>query len=441
MQPEENVESGPASDLDGEASSSSGTVFTFSTLKDFQQFITYIGDNVQIIFAEPVFDSAGAALVQKGVHLRPTLQKSLEQFFHRGNLNQNFSILDTKVLHSALREKICRTLMRCLEPGRFHVAQALVDDSQVNIRSMLSTLIARRDVLPIFLKLDQQEDPILPHLGEVALVAAGLAEQYCKYATVGSGAREIVRNALLAGLLHDFALVDDDDFLVNDIEKINESEHASKSAKLAKVLIPDLAVEISDIIEHHHRTNNPYTPNSESELGAQAIAGEALALSEYIFVQLRSQYKKDETMNSAELLFYDLGRAFGQGRFHPRLKKIAARLWEKLFATLQYGYEIGIVENLCPAKPSAIAYPTPRCTQVMCHRHVTQCPNYDTQFPVEVLQATRFPGRPGVMIEPGKYGKCRLATQLPKGINEKITAEAWLKQNTTEPSSEPGPQP
>jgi hypothetical protein len=31
------------------------------------------------------------------------------------------------------------------------------------------------------------------------------------------------------------------------------------------------------------------------------------------------------------------------------------------------------------------------------------------------------------MIEPGKYGKCRLAAKLPKGINEKLSAAAWLK--------------
>ncbi len=433
MQPEENVDSGPASDLEGEALPATGTVFTFSSLKEFQRFIAYVGEDVQIEFAEPVLDSAGAALVQKGVHMRPTLQKSLQQFFDRGNLNENFSVLDTKALHSALRDKICRNLMRCLAPGRFHVVQALVDASQINIRAMLANLIARRDVLPVFLKLDQQDDPILPHLGEVSLVAAGLAEQYCKYAMVGHSTREIVRNALLAGLLHDIALIDDDDFLEKDIEKIVESGHASKGAALAKQLIPEIGVEISDIIEHHHRLNSPYDPTAESELSPQAIAGEALALGEYIFVQLRSQYKKDETMNSAELLFYDLGRAFGQGRFHPQFKKIAARLWEKLFATLHYGYEIGAVENRCPAKPSAIAYPTPRCTQIMCHRHVTHCPNYDTQFPVEILQATRFPGRPGVMIESGKYGKCRLAEQLPQGINENITAEAWLKQNKENP--------
>lgn len=438
LKPEDNVDSGPAGDAGAETTPASGATFQFTSFREFLQFVAYVGDDVQMEFAEPVLDAAGAALVQKGVHMRATLQKSLQQFFDRGNLNENILIADTATLHNALRDRVCRTLLRCLEPGRFHVAQALADASQINIRGMLASVVGRRDILPVVLKLDKSEDPILPHLGEVALVAAGLAEQYCKHAGSGTLTREIVRNAMIGGLLHDIALADDDDFLLNDIEKISESAHAGRSAALTRQLVPDLPAEVTDIIEHHHRTSAPYEPETDSQLSAQAIAGEALALAEYIFVQLRSQYKKDEKMNSAELLFYDLGRAFGQGRFHPQFKKIAARLWEKLFATLHYGYEIGVVENRCPKKPSAIAYPTPRCTQIMCHRHVTACEHYDSQFPLEVLQATRFPGRPGVMIDPGKYGKCRLAAALPKGINEKLTADAWLRQNQQAASGEPG---
>jgi hypothetical protein len=369
--------------------------------------------------------------------MRPSLQKSLQQFYDRGNLNEKITIADTRALHTAIRDRIVRTLTRCLEPGRFHMAQALAEVSTINIRSMLVNIIQRRDILPVFMRLDQAEDPLLPHLGEVALVAGGFAEQYCRNAGKNAGAREIIRTAIFAGLLHDIALAGDDDFLLKDIEKITESDHARKSAERAKALVPALPVAVSDIIEHHHRMTNPYEPESDSALEAQSIAAEALALSEYIFVQLRSQYKKDETMNSAELLFYELGRAFGQGKFHPQFRRIAARVWEKLFATLHYGYEIGAVEHMCPYKPAAIAYPTPRCTQVMCHGHVTSCENYDSQFPLEVLHATRFPGRPGTMIEPGKYGKCRLAKKLPKGINEKLSAEAWLKQ-TTDQSGKPG---
>jgi hypothetical protein len=401
--------------------------FVFESFTEFLKFVAYVGEGVPIEFAEPVMDNSGATLVQKGVTMRPGLQRSLQQFYDRGNLNEKIAIADTRELHTAIRDRVLRRLTRCLEPGRFHVAQALCEISTINIHSMLISILQRRDVLPVFMRLDQAEDPLLPHLGEVALVAGGLAEQYCRNTGKNAGAREIIRTAIFAGLLHDIALANDDDFLLKDIEKITESDHARKSAEKAKALIPAVPVAVSDIIEHHHRMTHPYQPDSYATLEGQSIAAEALALSEYIFVQLRSQYKKDESMNSAELLFYELGRAFGQGKFHPQFKRIAARVWEKLFATLHYGYEIGAVENMCPYKPSAIAYPTPRCTQVMCHDHVTICENYDGQFPLEVLHATRFPGRPGIMIEPGKYGKCRLAAKLPKGINEKLSAAAWLK--------------
>ncbi len=421
-----------------EAGGDGKRAFVFETFRDFLNFVSYVGEGVQVEFAEPVLDSTGTALVQKGVHMRPSLQKSLQQFYDRGNLNEKISIADTQALHTAIRDRVVRSLTRCLEPGRFHMAQALTEISTINIYSLLVSVAQRRDVLPVFMRLDQAEDPLLPHLGEVALVAGGLAEQYCRNAGRNAGAREIIRTAIYAGLLHDIALAGDDDFLLKDIEKITESNHARRSAERAKELIPALPVSVSDIIEHHHRMSNRYEPESDSALEAQSIAAEALALSEYIFVQLRSQYKKDDKMNSAELLFYELGRAFGQGKFHPQFRRIAARVWETLFATLHYGYEIGAVENQCPFKPSAIAYPTPRCTQVMCHHHITSCENYDPQFPLEILHATRFPGRPGEMIEPGKYGKCRLASRLPKGINEKLSAQAWLKQTAVAKSGETG---
>lgn len=407
--------------------------FKFASFREFLKFVEYAGEGLQLEFAAPILDSAGAVLVQKGLHCRPGLIKNLWQFFNQGNLNENIVIADTKQLHAALRDKICRQLFRCLDPGRFHVAQALADASLVNIKAVTANIIQRHDVLPVFLKLDQMQDPVLPHLGEVALVAGGFAEQYCRAATNGKTTRETVRTAIFAGLLHDISLCDDDDFLAKDIEKIRESNHAKQSADAAKQLIPGLAAAITDIIEHHHRDDAPFDAEAESLLPAQNIAGEALALSEYVFVQLRSQYRKDEAMNSAELLFYDLGRAFGQGKFHPQFRKITSRLWENLFATLYYGYEIGKVESRCPYKPSAIAYPTPRCTQIMCHAHVTACANYDSHLPLEILQTTRFPGRPGVMIQPGKYAKCKLAADLPKEISRRSGAEAWLSKGKEKP--------
>ncbi len=416
------------------AANSSG--FKFTSFRDFLKFGEYVGEGLQIEFGAPVLDTAGAVLVQKGVHFRPGLIKNLWQFFNQGNLNENIVIADTKQLHAALRDRICRQLFRCLETGRFHVAQALADASAVNIKAVTANIIQRHDVLPFFLKLDQMQEPLLPHLGEVALVAGGFAEQYCRAAGNGKATREIVRTAIFAGLLHDISLCDDDDFLVKDIEKIRESNHEKQSAETAKRLLPAIAASITDIIEHHHRDDTPFDPDGEGPLPLQNIAGEALAMSEYIFVQLRSQYRKDETMNSAELLFYDLGRAFGQGKFHPQFRKITSRLWENLFATLYYGYEIGKVESRCPHKPSAIAYPTPRCTQIMCHAHVTSCPNYDRHLPLELLHAVRIPGRQGAMIAPGKYAKCKLAAELPKEISRHSGAEAWLSKGQAKKSED-----
>lgn len=412
----------------GEEKTGPSPGFSFTSFRDFLRFVEYIGEAAPIEFAAPILDTTGATLIQKSVHFRPGIINNLWKFFNQGSLNENISVRGTPVLRNAIGQKICRSLLKCLEPGKFHVAQALVDASKINIRVMLMRLVERPDLLPLFLKLDQMGDPILPHLGEVAIVAGGLAEQYLNISGDEKTARETIRKAIFAGLLHDLALADDDDFLLKDIEQMRESRHAERSVELIRSLIPDIDADITDIVEHHHREAAIYNPDVISKISAHNVALEAVALAEHIFVQLRSQYRKDEIMNSAELLFYDLGRAFGQGRFHPQFRKIASRLWESLYATLYFGFETGLVESRCPYKPSAIAYPSPRCTQIMCHGNVVKCENYLGQFPLEIIQSMRHPGRSGEMIQPGKYAKCKLAAELPKGISKDKSAAAWLEK-------------
>jgi hypothetical protein len=409
--------------------------FTFNAFRDFLKFVEYVGDSAPVELSEPILDASGAVLVQRGHHIRNSLVTNLWKFFNQGNLNQNISISSTKALRAALRDKISRTLFICMDPGRFHVAHQLVGASRVNLLALAANIIERSDMLPIFLRLAQHEDPILPHLGEVALTAAGFAEQSLVISN-DKNARELIRQSLLAGLLHDIGLADDPDFLVKDIEQAVSSDHAEKSARFVRETLPALNPVIAEIIAKHHRDANRYDPEAISA-GLSNISEEALALGEYIFVQLRSQYKKDENMTPAELLFYSLGRAFGQGRFHPRFKSVAAKLWEQFYITLRYGFEIGKIESSCPHKPSAVAYPTPRCTQIMCHQNVTKCEHYDHQFPLEVMQATRFPGRPGITIQPGKYGKCKLAAQLPRGDDLKNVAAGWIEKGANPDAPKP----
>lgn len=412
----------------GEKKVAPASGFNFTSFREFLRFVEYIGEAAPIEFGAPILDTTGATLIQKSVHYRPGIINNLWKFFNQGSLNENISVRGTHTLRAAIGQKICRSLLKCLEPGKFHVAHALVDASKINIRAMLIRLVERPDLLPLFMKLDQVGDPILPHLGEVAVVAGGFAEQYLDISGNEKQARETIRNAIFAGLLHDLALADDDDFLLKDIEQARESGHAEKSVELIRKLIPGIDADVTDIVEHHHREGTIYNPDGASKISAHNVALEAVALAEHIFVQLRSQYRKDEVMNSAELLFYDLGRAFGQGRFHPQFRKIASRLWESLYATLYFGFQTGLVENRCPHKPSAIAYPSPRCTQIMCHNNVIKCENYLGQFPLEIMQSMRHPGRPGSVIQPGKYAKCKLASELPRDIDKDKSAAAWLEK-------------
>ncbi|MBX3720236.1 MAG: HD domain-containing protein [Turneriella sp.] len=418
----------PAAEEGTDTEGAGSAAFKFTAFREFLKFVEYVGEAAPVELAEPIQDTAGAMLVQKANHVRESLIKNLWKFFNAGNLNENISVAGTKALRTALRDKICHSLFKCLEPGRFHVAQALVDASQVNLRAMVAGIVERKDTLPLFLKLDQMEDPILPHLGEVAITAGGLAEQYVKSSQIGASARESIRHAVFAGLFHDIALADDADFLLKDIEQAAQSGHIEQSARFVRENLPELNPVIAQLIEHHHRDSNRYDPDVDTQIKGEQVSEEALALAEFILIQLRSQYKKEEGMTVPEMLFYGLGRAFGQGRFHPRFRSIASSLWENLYTTLHYGYEIGLVENRCPFKPSAVAYPTPRCTQIMCHQRVRQCEHYDDQFALEILNATRFPGRPGIIINPGKYGKCKLAQFLPREEDMKKGALDWMEK-------------
>ncbi|HMY10489.1 MAG TPA: hypothetical protein PKC74_02625, partial [Turneriella sp.] len=64
-----------------EAGGEGKPAFVFESFRDFLNFVSYVGEAVQVEFAEPVLDGTGTALVQKGVHMRPSLQKSLQQFY------------------------------------------------------------------------------------------------------------------------------------------------------------------------------------------------------------------------------------------------------------------------------------------------------------------------------------------------------------------------
>jgi len=399
--------------------------FVFNTFRDFIRFVEYAGGSAVLEIAAPILDKTGATLIQKGLIFRESMMKNLWNFFNQSNLDENFAIVDSSELRSALGAKIRKTLLKCLEPGRFHIAHNLTSASNLGLVNLVTSLTERRDILPILLKIAQAEDPILPHLGEVALAAGGFAEQYMRGSSDDSETREIVRSAILAGLLHDFNLANDDDFLAKDIEFIRESGHAEKSAQQIQEILPDLSSLVVAAISEHHRDRFLYNGEDQARLKKPQIITESVALAEFIFVQLRSQYKKDETMNSAELLFYELGKAFGRGLFHSQFKRVAANLWENLFATLNYGYEIGRLEASCPHRPSAVAYPVPLATQIMCRHNVSTCKHFDSHFPLEIIQPMRYPGKPGEFISAGKYAKCQLASALPQPTTKRV-ASGWM---------------
>ena len=412
IQEPQEIPEGEANEAPKEENSPKGEVITLNSFKQLEILFERTEGKIPLKFVSPIVDVHGAVLVQKHVVFRQSMFVHLQNFSMRPDDKIDFELGD--LLRAALIEQVRKNLFVCLDRNRFHIAETMLAQTGPHILRLALTILRDKDVLQLLVPLVLDNDPIIPHLGETALIAAAIADFLCNAYPLLNRSKS-VKTALVAGLLHDIALADDADFLSKDIDNPEENGHAEASRNIAQNLSKIVDASISQVILRHHRSDTPWRNNDEAELPSEeALAEEAVAFADYLFAQTRKMHKSDQKMSQAEAAFYSIGRAFGAGMFHRRIQRVIEQMKPTFARVMNYGFNISAVEASCLFKNSAVAYPAPRCTQVLCQHRIDRCQHFDPQYKISILQPLRGVIRPGIELQPGSYPKCKLAEKLPK---------------------------
>lgn len=387
-------------------------VLEFQTTAEMGAFVNYIEDPVLLEFARAVKSKSDEVLIQKGTALRVSLFKTLKN--RSDQIKESFQFKYTKNLKDRLKKNLWRHLFECLEPGRYHISRQLNQVGELDYEKMTSIALDKIPLLELFTRMHRDQDPILPHLGETALMAAGIAEHICNLENPRDQRSEIVKKALLAGLLHDVALSGADDWLEKDTLEPHQNGHTTASVRNILRELPDLEDDVVQAIQEHHRAVPIWKDAANFTLDTSGIIRESLVFSEFFLGRINHLKASRQTAEEAmEKLFFEIGQAIDKGFFHSRIMTIMGTLQERFKSILEFGHAVSRVESQCLFGDSAVAYPSPRCTQMLCLGKHYECEKMGKGTTIEIIHGTSNMGWIGDKIKPDSYPKCKLVELLP----------------------------
>lgn len=398
-------------------------IIIFSSLAEIGELINFVEDPTVLEFARAVLDPSENVLVQKNTSLRVSIFKNLKMR-KPGELPPSFVFKYSTPLKNKFKELVRNMLFVCLKPNRFHIAQQLMKLATLKYIALVNAILDNRALLEKLVEMSKANDPLISHMGETAILSAAIADHLCVQMKVETKDHyTLTKQAITAGLLHDISLADDAEFLLNDLEAAKDSKHEGKSAAFIKENFPGLNPRIVQSIANHHRLEPIYEGNKEIPLSHDLIVSESICFAEFFFVQLRSlyQFRAQKGENVMDKAFFQMGQAIASGFFHPKVFHIISSLQDKFRAILKYGHEIGLLEKKCLHGGYAIAYPTPRCAQILCSERKYDCEYIKSEYPIQVVQPMESFGRAWKSLQVGEYPKCKLTEELPAPPEEIIS--------------------
>jgi hypothetical protein len=407
--------------MDNKSINKSQDTLILKNIQEIGKWINYLGDYRYFELAEPIKDQQKKILVQKGKVLRKSIYDNL-QSRKISELPSAFVFKYSKELIEQCKKKVSKALYKCLEPGQFHIAPQLMKITKKNYTKVGDILFENKNLLDLFVMLDMESDPLLQHLGEIAIVCTGITDLFCIVKEKSSAGSEMLKSAFLAGLLHDLSLKGHHNYLSDDLQNFKENGHAEKSKTYVEQNFEDITSIIPKIIGLHHRTRPIWDTDEEILLTKDRILSECLCFSEYLFIQFRMpsllKEQKIEVENALEKIFFNIGQTIGQGYYHRTFLKLIAKIQEKFASIMKYGLEIGELEKKCQFRRSAVSYPIPKCTQILCRKKIEDCDQISLSFSINIVTSTKTMGWIGADLLPGKYPKCKLSENLPKHPEE-----------------------
>jgi len=205
------------------------------------------------------------------------------------------------------------------------------------------------------------------------------------------GAPGVVTNSILAQ--ESFAVL---------ASEIPEAIHETEDKPVSRMSLEEfLNVEGSE-----DTTEEPDSPQSEAAI---AQITEALKFARYVFF-LRERLGDDA--HAAEEISFRTAYVAQKGFVSMKMAEPILRVFKEYELEIRAMMKVAELEQKCLHPPSAWAYPKPRATQVVCRLHKTECPYIKHGWDLNVVSAGEAYGWIGMVLEPGRYLKCKLEDEL-----------------------------
>ncbi|MCB1324182.1 MAG: hypothetical protein H7A21_02800 [Spirochaetales bacterium] len=400
---------------------------TFLSLNEFVRFSTDMGLIGLVQLEEPVLDNSDNVLIKEGVFVKATALSRLEEM--EGHYRPHFKVAMNNNLIRELRKFVAGEMLDLLKEKDNRFIAHLLEKSTRRYRSIMeSAFIGTRFLLHIY-RLSQENGCFFAHISELALLALGLA--------LISPVKEkfVHRFSFLAGLGCDLDLESDDEYLnrAEDYATRNalnlRSARAADGYELPEAVSEAIATHAIDFDRPHYKPfrmepgaelPEPEEPGEVSILDEEphlsaaqrefsnAIVTELLRLARYV----HDTSKKLSGEDFAEQLVYMIAYNGERGFFHPDLTMTVVKVYREFEAGARKMMRIAAIEKKCLFPPSALAYPKPKATQILCRNNHQECSLIVRGWDMNVVAPMEAYGWLGETLAVGSYPKCMLAGEL-----------------------------
>lgn len=390
-------------------------------IEEIRRLGDYIGNYELLSFKTAVKTTKKQVLVQKGRRLSEKLLESLKAR-PAAELPDCFEFDFSGDLREQLKKCLARNIFYTGNRVGMEIRLEVLRLSGLDLNQLINAIFNDHQLLLLFMEMDQEKKGLIHHLAEVALFASSityyaLGSRNARFEQNPASFIRVLKTVFIGGLLHDIGWLDESYSRTTELFPPENDQHESRGKEFIRKNLTHLPVEIADIAGFHHR-NEPMWQGKEGNkiTNVYQLASEAIGFADYMLGEIYlTRVFSEENISEAEQVdraFFNIGQSIGNGFFHPKIAGLVIQLNERIHSVMQYGSKIGSLEQECPYN-SAIAYPPPKCSQILCRKRVYECRLIDGGRKITInRENVRFSTRNRRVFK-GEYPKCKLAVRLP----------------------------
>ena len=378
-------------------------------------------------FLEPVEDNTGNILIKEDVMVKESFFEKLKEM--SGSYKAHFHVALTDELATKISEFLVRKLSELTNAGPGHFLTRLLDLPHHRPAAYMRAAFKDRALSLAAYRLYRDGEEFFTHLCELGLLNMAIVMQ--KYLRI----RGVHKNAFLAGFLSDLPLAGGSAWRrpAQDIEEVRI--RARKAAEMAGrfSVAPEVVASIGEFAQSFPIPEQPRNgiPDGDREAFAadqdylDSLAGappedgpipamneasrevltESLRIAHFI---AETKKRVEDSEFFAEEMVYRVSYNAGKGVFHDDLIRPIVRKFQEFEEEARKMRRLAEIENMCIHPPSAWAYPKPRAAQILCQRHVMDCPKMIRGWDIHVISSQQAFGWLGADLAAGEYSKCDL---------------------------------